>query len=138
MRCPLRFRGSIPIASFVCLTTIALAGCSSGDGVEAGAVGTTAAGPLGITVSSTYLTIENRAGVPIVDARVEIIPRGVRPPFRTNVPRLEGSGKYSLPFNQFRSPDGTPFHRGVVRARTLKITAKDITGKAIEQEMPFE
>ena len=138
MRCPLRIRGSILIASFVCLASITVVGCSSGDSAEAGAVGTTATGPLAITVSSTYLTLENRAGVPIVDTRVEIIPRGVRPPFRATVPRVEASGKHNMTFSQFRSPDGTPFHRGVVRARTLKVTAKDITGKVIAQEIPFE
>ena len=138
MRCPLRFGGSILTLSFVGLATLACAGCSSGDSAEAGAVGTTATGPLSITVSSTYLTLENRAGVPIVDARVEIIPRGVRPPFRANVSRVEASAKHNMTFSQFRSPDGTPFHRGVVRARTLKVTAKDITGKTIAQEIAFE
>jgi len=138
MRWPLRFRGSLVVAVCLFLAPFTLAGCSSGESAEAGAVGTTAAGPLGVSVSSTYLTIENRAGVPLVDTKVEIIPRGLRPPFRTTVARLEASAKRDLPFRDFRSADGTPFQRGMLRTRTLKITATDVSGNSIEQEMPFE
>ena len=126
------------VASLLLVLAPLVAGCSSGENAEAGAVGTSAAGPFGISVSSTYLTIENRAGVPIVDARIEITPRGVRPPFSTTVARIEGSAKHDVPFNQFRSKDGTPFQRGTVRARTLKITATDISGNVVTHEMPFD
>lgn len=138
MRCPVRLRGSILIASSLALAALTLSACSSGDTAEAGAVGTTATGPLGITFSSTYLTLENRAGVPIVDARLEIVPRGVRPPFRTTVPRIEGSAKHDVPFNLFRTADGTTFGRGNFRTRTLKVVATDVTGKVIELEVPFD
>ena len=138
MRCPLRFRGSILVVSSLLIGTLAASACSSGETAEAGAVGTSAAGPLAITFSSAYLTIENRTGVPIVDVKLEIEPRGVRPPFRTTVPRLEGSAKRDLPYNVFRSADGTPFQRGALRTRTLTITGADIAGKPIEQEVPFE
>ena len=138
MRCPFRFRGSLAVASCFLVAALAVTGCSSGNSAEAGAVGTSAAGPFGVSVSSTYLTIENRAGVPILDARIEIVPRGLRPPFSTTVPRIEGSAKREVPFNQFRSKDGTPFQRGVLRTRTLKITATDVSGKPIQMEMPFE
>lgn len=137
MRCPLRFRGSILIASFLFLAAFTSAGCSSEETVEAGAVGTAATGPIGITFSQTYLTLENRAGVPIVDTRVEIITRGLRPPFRTTVPRLETSSKHDIPYNQFRSADGTTFQRGALPTRTLKVTGTEITGKVIELEIPF-
>jgi hypothetical protein len=138
MRCPLRFRGSLLVASSLLFAALTLSACSSGDTAEAGAVGTTATGPLGITYSSTYLTLENRAGVPFVEAKVEIIPRGMRPPFRTTVARIEGAAKHDVPFNVFRSADGTPFQRGNFRTRTIKVTATDVTGKVIEQEIPFE
>lgn len=138
MRCPLRFRGSALIASGLFLASLILSACASGEDAEPGAVGTTAAGPLAIRVSSTYVTLENRAGLPIVDARVEIIPRGVSTPFRTMVGRVESSSKREVPFSQFRSSDGTPFRRGAFRAKSLKVTAKDITGKPVAQEIPFE
>jgi hypothetical protein len=140
MRCPLRFRGFVPAALFLTLAALPLAACSSsGDSAEAGAVGTSNANdPLVVTFSQTFLTIENRSGVPIVDGELQIVPRGVMPPFRNRLPRIEGSQKRELPFNQFYSRDGTPFRRGVTRTRSVRITATDITGKKIEQEVEFD
>ena len=138
MRCQLRFRGSLLFLSFVMLGAIAVSACSTGDSAEAGAVGTSATAPLAVTNSSTAMTIENRGSVALIDLKVEIEPRGMRPPFRTTVPRLEAGGTFNAPFNQFRSADGTPFQRGSHRARTVTFTATDVTGKAVVQEIPFE
>ena len=138
MRCPFRFGESVLVAACFVALTVPLSACSSGEKAEAGAVGTTASSPLAISVSSTFVTLENRAGSAIIDARVEIIPRGVRPPFKTTVPRIENSSKREVSFSQFRSSDGTPFRRGALKTRTLKVTATDITGKPIELEIPFE
>jgi hypothetical protein len=140
MRCPLRFRGFLPVAVALFVAASGLAACSSsGESAEAGAVATTAASSaLSITFSQTYVTLENRTGVPIVDAEVVIVPRGVMPPFRTRLPRIEGSQKRDVVFNQFISRDGTPFRRGITRTRALRITATDVTGKKVVQEVPFE
>ena len=137
MRWPLRFRG-FPIALSLLIAAAAGAACSSSENAEAGAVGTTATGGLAVTFSQTYLTIENRTGVPIVDGELQIMPRGVMPPFRAVLPRIEGSGRRELLYSQFRSKDGTPFRRGATRARTVKIVATDMAGKKLEQEVPFE
>jgi hypothetical protein len=40
--------------------------------------------------------------------------------------------------NIFRGSDGTPFRRGVVRARRVRISAKDLAGKVYERIVPFE
>jgi hypothetical protein len=136
MRCPLRFRGFV-VASLLLAAPFGVAACSSGDPAEAGAVGTTGT-PLGVTMSQTYLSVENRSGVPILEGEIQIVPRGVMPPFRTRLPRIEGSQKVDLMFNTFYSKDGTPFRRGVTRARAVRIVATDITGKKIEQDVPFE
>jgi hypothetical protein len=138
MRCPLRFRGFVRIALFLSLAALPLAGCSSGDTAEAGAVGTSASDPLVVTFSQMYMTIENRSGVPIVDGELQIVPRGVTPPFRTRLPRIESGQKRELLFNQFYSRDGTPFRRGGTRTRNLRITATDVSGKKFEQEVPFD
>jgi hypothetical protein len=138
MRCPLRFRGFVPAALFLSLAAFPLAACSSGDSAEAGAVGTAASDPLVVTFSQMYMTIENRSGVPIVDGELQIVPRGVTPPFRTRLPRIEGSQKREMPYNQFYSRDGTPFRRGVTRTRHVRITATDVTGKKFDQEVPFD
>jgi hypothetical protein len=120
------------------LAALPLAACSSGDSAEAGAVGTSASDPLGVTFSQMYLTIENRTGVPIVEGELQIVPRGVMAPFRTRLPRIEGSQKRELPYSQFLSRDGTPFRRGLTRTRNVRIIATDVTGKKYEQEVPFD
>ena len=137
MRCPPRFRGSLRIALLLSLAAWPVAACSSGDTAEAGAVGTAASDPLAVTFSQMYLTVQNQTGVPIVDAELQIVPRGVMPPFRTRLHRLETSQQLDVPFNQFYSRDGTPFRRGATRTRSLRITATNVTGKKFEQEVPF-
>jgi hypothetical protein len=120
------------------LTACVLAGCSSGPKAEAGAVGTAGSHPtIGLSFSQTYLTIENRTGVPIVDTQIEIVPGGLMPPFRTTLSRIEADGKQDVPFNRFRGNDGTQFRRGVGRARRVRITATDINGRQYRQELPF-
>ena len=138
MRWPLRFRGFVPVAVSLSIAAASVAACSSSENAEAGAVGTTSTGGLAVTFSNTYLTIENRSGVPIVEGEMQIVPRGVMPPFRTTLPRIENSAIRELPYSQFRSRDGTPFRRGATRARTVRITATDLTGKKLEHEVPFE
>ena len=137
MRCPLRFRGFVHVV--LCLAmAVATAACSSGENAEAGAVGTTSPSGLVVTFSQTYLTVENRTGVPLVEGALEIVPRGIMPPFRTTLPRVEGSGRLDLPYNLFRSRDGTPFRRGVTRTQSVRITATDVSGKKLEEEIPFD
>jgi hypothetical protein len=138
MRCPFRPRGSVlPLTALLTLA-LSAAGCGSGD-TESGGVGTSgSAAPIGIEVSSSYVTIENRTGVPLIDGQVEIISGGVRPPFRARLARIESHARQDVLFTQFRSPDGTPFRRGISPARRVKLSAKDINGKVYEQEVPID
>jgi hypothetical protein len=85
--------------------------------------------PFGVTVSSMYVTVENRTGTALVDGRVEIIPAGRAVVF---------TDSRDIMLNVFRGTDGTPFRRGVIRARRVKVTAKDLAGKVYEREVPFE
>lgn len=138
MRCPLRFRGFLPVAVFLSLAVFPLAACSSGESAESGAVGTSANDPIAITFSQTYMSIENRTGVPITEGRVEIVPRGIMPPFRTRLPRIENGQRRDVMFSQFISRDGTPFRRGVVRTERVRLSVTDVTGKTIEHDVPFD
>lgn len=138
MRCLLRFRGFVPTVLSLSLAASALAACSPGPQAEAGSVATSGSEPLGISVSSTHLTVENRAGVPLLEGQILIVPRGVAPPFTVPLPRIEGNQKRDIVLSDFRSRDGTPFRRGITRTRAVRIVATDITGKKYEQEVPFE
>ena len=131
MRCPPRVRVSILRALFPLLALCTAAACSGGGPEGAGATGTGGEGvaaPVAITVSQTYITVENRTGAPLV---------GAFPPFRTSLPFLEIGSRRDFTFNTFRSNDGTPFSRTITRARRVKVTAKDRAGKVYENEVPF-
>jgi hypothetical protein len=137
MRCPSRLGVSTLPALFVSLAGLALAGCSGGN-PQAGAIGTggEAGAPLAIEVAQTYITVENRTGGPLVSGQMEIIPGGVLPSFKATLPRLENGARIEFPLSRFIGNDGTPFGRAI-RARRVKVTAKDALGKEFVSEVPF-
>ena len=133
MCCPLRTPAAIPyIVTLLALFTAA--GCSRGGGAVATA-GSNAA--VGIEVAQTYVTLENRTGSPLVEGQLEIRPVGILPPFKALLPRIETGAKREIPLNAFRGNDGSPFSRQITRARSVRVTAKDVTGKVYENEVPF-
>lgn len=105
----------------------------------AGAVGTSGTPtPFTIEVSQTYLTIENRTGVPLAAGEIEIIPGGFLKPFKTSLSRLDSGERRPVMLNAFIGNDGMAFRRGLVRGRRVRVTATDVNGKTYEQEVPFE
>ena len=138
MRCPFRVRASVLRVTSLLLALCTVGACG-GNPEEAAAAGTAGSeAPFVIEVSQTYITVENRTGVPLAGGQMEIIPRGVLPPFKSTLPRLENGAKRDIQMNTFRAADGTTFNRNLARARTVKITAKDVNGKEFAFETPFE
>jgi len=139
MRCPFRVRASTLRLTLTLLALCTAGACASGNPEEATAAGTAGAGtPFVIEVAQTYITIENRTGAPLAGGQMEIIPRGVLPPFKSTLPRLENGARRDIMLNTFRAADGTLFNRNLARARTVKVTAKDQSGKEYAFETPFE
>lgn len=139
MRRPPGVQVSTLRATLTLLAMAAATACSNGNS-EPGATGTGGQSddaPLAITISQTYITVENRTGSPLAGGQMEIIPAGVFPPFKTTLPRLETGSKRDILLNAFRSNDGTPFNRSITRARRVKITAKDPAGNVYAHEVPF-
>jgi hypothetical protein len=137
MRCPSPVRISpLPIL-FICFAACAATGCAGGN-PQAGAIGTggDASAPFAIEIAQTYLTLENRTGGPLVGGQLEIVPGGVLPAFKAVLPRLENGSRRDFRFSQFVGNDGTPFSRSI-RARRVKVTAKDPLGKEFVYEVPF-
>jgi hypothetical protein len=136
MRCPSPVRTSLLPVLFICFAACVVAGCAGGN-PQAGAIGTGGAdAPFTIEIAQTYLTLENRTGGPLVGGQMEIIPGGVLPAFKAALPRLENGSRRDFRFSQFVGNDGTPFSRSI-RARRVKITAKDPLGKEFVFEVPF-
>jgi hypothetical protein len=137
MCCPSRVRISPLPSLFIGFAVCASAACAGGT-PQAGAIGTggDADAPFAITIAQTYLTLENRTGGPVVGGQMEIIPGGVLPSFKATLPRLENGSSRDFRFSQFVGNDGTPFGRAI-RARRVKVTAKDPLGKEFVHEVPF-
>jgi hypothetical protein len=132
MSCPLPLRTFALLASLVTVSGTIASGCAAVSGDDE------ATAPFGVEVSAMYVTVENRTGTALVDGRVEIIPAGRAVVFVAGWPRLEIGDKRDFMLNVFRGTDGTPFRRGIIRARRVKVTAKDLAGKLYQREVPFE
>ena len=103
--------------------------CSSGSSEDA-ALGTAGRAPAFVDVQmSTFdVTVENRAGEPVIDMLVSIKPVGGFTLYTTRVPRLGSGEKRVLSVNEFTSRDGTPFSLRVVRPKEITVTAVDLSG----------
>jgi hypothetical protein len=128
---PLSRHNLVPLLFAFGVITFFVVGCAQLSGDDE------ATAPFGVTVESLYVTVENRTGTALVDGRVEIIPFGRAVIFTTTWPRMEIGDKRDFMLNVFRGTDGTPFRRGIVKARRIKVSAKDLAGKLYERVVPF-
>jgi hypothetical protein len=135
---PFGSRGLILLAVGAAALSVTIA--CGGSTTEAGSVGTSGSSdaPVLVDVQPTYLTIENKAGVPLVEGRVELVLAGLRPPFTARLPRVEHMGRQNISFQSFRGIDGTEFNRRLGRVRRVRVTATDVTGKPYTLEVPFQ
>jgi hypothetical protein len=120
------------------LTVLLIAtGLASGCAEEGAAERTPPAdSPVLLEPSQAYVTFTNRAGLPLIDIRISIVPYGPTE-FTRVVTRVENTARRQIPVNEFRSRDGTVFNPRVTRAKAVRLTAKDLNGKAYEAEVPW-
>ena len=116
--------------AFVVLLALSVSGC--------GAAEQDPNAPVGFTTSQTYITIENRSGNALAEGLIELVPSGVLAPFRRELPRLESGAKRDVSYDLFSGAGGARFRPGVTRIRSVRITAKDISGKTYKIEAPFD
>jgi hypothetical protein len=94
--------------------------------------------PVAVTVSQTYLTVNNKAGSPLIDGTIELVPSGVLAPYRTSLPRVESGSNREVRLDRFSGADGVRFLRGATRIRSVRLLATDLTGKTYKREVPFD
>lgn len=94
--------------------------------------------PIAIRTSQTYITVENRAGLPLSDIDVVILPVGGATQYKKFISRIDTLQKQNLALDEFSSRDGTRFNLRVARPKTVRITAKDINNKAYQVEVPWQ
>jgi hypothetical protein len=118
------------VLAFVVLVALSAAGC--------GAAAQDPKAPVGFTTSQTYITIENRSGNALAEGLIELVPSGVLAPFRRELPRMESGAKRDVSYDLFSGAGGSRFRPGVTRIRSVRITAKDVSGKTYKIEAPFD
>jgi hypothetical protein len=94
--------------------------------------------PVVVTVSQTYLTVNNKAGSALIDGIIELVPSGVLPPYRTSLPRVESGSNREVRLDRFAGAGGARFLRGAARIRSVRLSATDMTGKVHKREVPFD
>jgi hypothetical protein len=94
--------------------------------------------PVAVTVSQTYLTVNNKAGSPLIGGTIELVPSGVLAPYRTSLPRVESGSNREVRLDRFSGAGGARFLRGTTRIRSVRLLATDMTGKVYKREVPFD
>ena len=88
---------------------------------------------IGIATSQMFVTIENKAGTPLVNLNVTIHAPGA-PPYGHFISRLESAEKRDISLADFSSRDGTSFSLRLVTPRSVQVTASDLTSKQYDAE----
>jgi len=91
---------------------------------------------IGIETSSMFVTIENRAGTPLLDLTTTI--QTPSAPYTYLISRIEAGQKRDVPVNSFSSRDGTSLNLRLVRPRAVRASAKDLTGKSYESQVGWK
>jgi hypothetical protein len=119
-----------------------VSGCSSTSSKTAGAMGTSgqtgsAAIGLDMTPGGFTITVENRAGHPLVDMKVAINPVSRSAPYTATVSRLETGSKRDFSLGEF-TEHGARINLNVVRPKEVVVTASDSDGKRYEATLPWK
>jgi hypothetical protein len=91
---------------------------------------------IGIETSQMFVTVENRAGAPLLDMTIAIRTPGAE--FTHLVTRLEAGQKQDIPLSGFSSRDGTTFNLRFSRPRAVHASALDLTGKKIDAQVAWK
>jgi hypothetical protein len=85
---------------------------------------------IGIETSQMFVTIENRAGGPLLDLTTTV--QTPAAPYTYLISRIEAGQKRDVPVSSFASRDGAPLNLRLVRPKSVRVTAKDLTDKRYE------
>jgi hypothetical protein len=133
------FQRLVAFSALVAVSALLGSSCSSARSGESGTAGTSgaAAAFVGLTISSIFMTIENRAGGPLLNVRLAIKPIGGATEFTKLLNRMEASEKRNISLGEFGGRDGTPFNLRFVRPKEVNVTAVDLTDKKYAMTIPW-
>lgn len=93
--------------------------------------------PIVVQTSQMFVTVENKAGLPLIDVDVAILPMGNPTAYSKFVGRLENGQKRDVSLGDFAGRDGTTFSLRLVRPKTVRVKAKDMVGKEYDVAVPW-
>jgi len=129
-----------PLVTLVGLAAGAVAmACSDAISRQSDAVAAAGTSPAAIAVvtSASFLTVENRAGLPLLDVEVNLkAANGLS--FSRSIGRLETAAKRDLSVGELRSNDGTTFNARFHKPREVVVTATDLVGKKYDVTVPWK
>ncbi|RPJ85132.1 MAG: hypothetical protein EHM13_02010 [Acidobacteria bacterium] len=102
-----------------------------------GGTGSGADAEITVETSSMWVTVGNKAGMPVTDMTVEIVPVGGATVYSTTYYRLEDGNTHDFPVNGFRGRDGTPFDLRVAKPKSVRVSCKGVDGKPRTVETPW-
>jgi hypothetical protein len=103
------------------------------------AVGTSD-GASGLIVSRTErgISLQNRAGRPLLNIRIAIESRDGAAVFVHTLPTLDAGASHEVPLADFRTEDGTLFDPGRVAPKQIKTTARDTLANSYDVTTPWD
>lgn len=131
-------RRSAALGAWVLLFGLLATACSHARAGEPGATGTSgSASFIDLSISSIFMTVENKAGAPLLGVRLAIRPIGAVTEYDKLIPRLEAGETRSLSLGEFSGRDGTPFSLRFVRPKDVTVSATDLVGKNYATTIPW-
>lgn len=120
------------VASIV-LAALACAGCAR-DRESVQAAGNA---PIGIETSQLFVTVSNKAGVPLTDLEVAVVTVSSQR-FTKMLPRLEDGAKQDLSLSDFGGRDGTSFNLRFNTPKRVEVKATDVADKKYDVSAPWQ
>ena len=129
---PARCVGRSSFAVLLAMSAWLAAGCSERGSAEKLAEDA----PLLVSTTSTAVAVLNRAGLPLTDVKMVIVPYGPVV-FEKSIARLEATERREVALGEFRSGDGAALNLRFVKPKSVRVSARDVVGKSYEVELPW-
>lgn len=128
-------RRSILVSSLggAALAAVLLAGCAR-DREQVQAAENAA---IGIETSQLFVTLENKAGVPLTDLDGPIVAVGSQR-FTKRLDRLEDGQRQDVSLGDFSGRDGTTFNLRFNTPKSVEVKAIDLTSKKYDVVVPWQ
>ena len=91
---------------------------------------------IGIETGQLFVTVENRSGGPLIDLTLTV--QTPSAPYTYMISRIEAGQKRDVAVSSFSSRDGTGLNLRLIRPRSVKAAAKDLTNKPYHAQVAWK